>query len=564
MVNGRGENQLPEINEMSDRIRSHLERILRSDDFKRKERLRKFLTYVVEETLAGASVIRSFNIAVEVFEKDESFDPGDPYVRNIARATRKALSGYYAGSGHDDDIRINVPAGNYIATFDEPSPPRRTLSVRDDTVELPRQNRVVEAPEPAVSSSYAAHGRQRQDSLPTVAVIPFRYHGSRHNNEIVIGEIVAGSTIRGLSGSPLFNVISRLSTTKLRDIDWTLMEVTEQLDCNYVVSGSYRCVKGEVLLHAELADCMRGEVIWADHLRTSISEILEDQDVLVEELLTQTSRAVIVQEIKRATSEPFETLALHTQMIAGLHDIHSTSEKCFNRARVRFEQVLKSHPNHAAVNAHIALWHVMRLNRNGGWNCSVEKTRSEANRYLQNALDSGPYDALALTINGLVETQFNRNPEKGLDLYNDALRYHPNEPLLYAFKAAVLSYKGEGKEAVKCAEKSLKLSPFDPQLNMFHTCAAAAYYSISDFVNAEKHAVRADSLNPQHTSNLRTLVAIQVDLGKIKEAKQSARRLLQQDPLFTTSSYLTRSPNSGYPSGRVIAERLERAGVPCK
>src|SRR3954467_8467115 len=56
-------------------VRDALRRILDSPDFEVTERNRRFLSYVVEETLAGrAKRIKGYTIAVSVFNRGESFD----------------------------------------------------------------------------------------------------------------------------------------------------------------------------------------------------------------------------------------------------------------------------------------------------------------------------------------------------------------------------------------------------------------------------------------------------------------------------------------------------------
>ena len=557
---------MPETSNWSEKVSAQLERLLCSTEFKKSKRLRKFLSYVVSQTLAGADTIRSYNIAVEVFDKGEGFDPNDPYVRNIARHARKALKNYYDTAGLGDDIRIDVPAGNYVATFAQRAVTAgkgADLLIREAPSNTPPYQ-VHTLPDTALPHPRHPGYSPADNSIPTIAVIPFRIIGPAYSNEAVVGDMIADRTIASLAQSPQFNVISRLSTAKFKCEKWTLKAISEQLGSHFVMSGSYRCKKGTLFLSVEFADANTGEVIWADELSCLLEDLICESDDIVDELIGQTFRSIIVHEIKRASFEPLESLALHTKLIVAVHNMHSTSERRFHQAKEHFEHILGLYPRHTTVNAQMAHWHVLRLNRSGGWDESVERNKEQAVRFVNRALDEDPYHPLALTISGLVETQFNREPEKGLSIYNFAQQYHPNNPLLCTYKAAVLSYKGEGAKAVECAKRALKLSPFDPQINMFHTCAAAAYYSINDFDNAEKHANRADELNPEHTSNLRTLVAIQVDLGKIAEARRSAQRLLQNDPQFTTSSYLARSPNAAYHSGRMIAKRLEQAGVPSK
>ncbi len=83
--------------------------------------MRRFLEFVVEETLAGrASQICEYAVATSAFDRDESFSPGlDPIVRNDARRLRQKLLEYYHRSerGRDDQIIIEVPKGGYVPVF---------------------------------------------------------------------------------------------------------------------------------------------------------------------------------------------------------------------------------------------------------------------------------------------------------------------------------------------------------------------------------------------------------------------------------------------------------------
>ena len=60
----------------TDAARRELGRILASPEFDASERNRSFLSYVVEESLAGRSDrIKAYTIATHVFGRDAAFDP---------------------------------------------------------------------------------------------------------------------------------------------------------------------------------------------------------------------------------------------------------------------------------------------------------------------------------------------------------------------------------------------------------------------------------------------------------------------------------------------------------
>jgi hypothetical protein len=57
-------------------IREQLVRILNSGPFQQSQRRQRFLEYLVNETLAGRSErLKGYNVALEVFDRPESFDP---------------------------------------------------------------------------------------------------------------------------------------------------------------------------------------------------------------------------------------------------------------------------------------------------------------------------------------------------------------------------------------------------------------------------------------------------------------------------------------------------------
>jgi DNA-binding response OmpR family regulator len=98
---------------------TQLETILNSTVFANAERMRSLLKFVVYETLNGhANALKAFTIAVEVFQRDESFDPQqDPLIRVQAGNLRKRLEQYYITLGQNDAIIITIPKGGYSATF---------------------------------------------------------------------------------------------------------------------------------------------------------------------------------------------------------------------------------------------------------------------------------------------------------------------------------------------------------------------------------------------------------------------------------------------------------------
>lgn len=108
-------------------VRRQLNRVLSSPVFTSSERLRRFLEFVVERTLAGdGERLKEYVIGIEVFDRDASYDPRlDSIVRVEAARLRTKLTEYYAGDGRADPIVLTLPKGGYapLVSMAEPPPP---------------------------------------------------------------------------------------------------------------------------------------------------------------------------------------------------------------------------------------------------------------------------------------------------------------------------------------------------------------------------------------------------------------------------------------------------------
>ncbi len=100
-------------------VRQELSTLLGRAEFHASERNRRFLSYIVEETLQGrADRIKAYSIAIATFDRSDDFDPlTDPIVRIEASRLRRSLEHYYLTAGKSDHIRIDMPKGSYVATF---------------------------------------------------------------------------------------------------------------------------------------------------------------------------------------------------------------------------------------------------------------------------------------------------------------------------------------------------------------------------------------------------------------------------------------------------------------
>jgi hypothetical protein len=96
--------------------------ILGDSIFRKSPRSSRLLKFIVDNTLSGKGEhLKERIIGVQVFGRTSDYDSGnDPTVRVAALDVRKRLTEYYSKIEHRQELRISVPAGQYVAKFKIP------------------------------------------------------------------------------------------------------------------------------------------------------------------------------------------------------------------------------------------------------------------------------------------------------------------------------------------------------------------------------------------------------------------------------------------------------------
>jgi hypothetical protein len=108
---------------------TQLSKILESPQFRSSKRCSLFLRYVVEQASEHHfDGLKERTLGIEVFERDPHYDTNqDPVVRAAAGEVRKRLAQYYLEPGHDEELRISLPAGSYVPEIH--TPPAKAAAV---------------------------------------------------------------------------------------------------------------------------------------------------------------------------------------------------------------------------------------------------------------------------------------------------------------------------------------------------------------------------------------------------------------------------------------------------
>lgn len=402
---------------------------------------------------------------------------------------------------------------------------------------------------------------QSQSLLPTIAVMPFegRVLGAEH---AAVGELIADTVIVQLSKHESMRVVSRLSTSVLggRGAAVQQQQAKTRLGATYALTGAYSVMGSRLMVTTELTDTRSAEVVWAEHLVTSLGDLFEPASELVQQLCHGVFAAIELVEVTRVQTLPLPSLESFSLQLGAVSLMHRASRRDFERVHALLEQLVERHSRLPTPRAWLAKWHVLRVTRGLADDLAAEARTALA--HTQRALDSDPNCALALAMEGFVHCHMRRDLEAASQRYELALSANPNESMAWLFKSVLHAFQGQGEAAVEAANRASQLSPLDPLRYYYDSLAASAALSAGQYEDALTLAQRSLRANRTHTSTVRVLVMSQALTGRVVESRASAKALLELEPGFTVKGFLARSPSARFDIGRICAEALRQAGVP--
>jgi len=123
--------------EQAGAVRRHLDEILASRSFATCRRAQDFLRLIVEHALAGEfDSLRERAIGMEMFGRPAGYDTAnDAVVRVKATEVRKKLAHFYLEAEPRPGVRIELPSGTYIPSF-QMERPAKTAAARFEAAPL--------------------------------------------------------------------------------------------------------------------------------------------------------------------------------------------------------------------------------------------------------------------------------------------------------------------------------------------------------------------------------------------------------------------------------------------
>lgn len=101
-------------------INDYLSRIITHPLFCKSNRMKDLLSYIITNSVSDETHdIKELTLAIDVFGLSPAFDTSDNSIIRVAvYKLKKKLKTYYETDGKTDAVKIEIPRGRYIATFD--------------------------------------------------------------------------------------------------------------------------------------------------------------------------------------------------------------------------------------------------------------------------------------------------------------------------------------------------------------------------------------------------------------------------------------------------------------
>ncbi len=402
-------------------------------------------------------------------------------------------------------------------------------------------------------------GLDRGDFRPGIAILPFEGLVGAEPDEL-LGEALADDVISCLARNSAFNVVSGLSSRRLKRCGLPVESMAGCLSTAFILTGSYRSAGGHIHLNAHLQDAGRGAVLRSIHLEAPLGEAFDPNEPLGHRIAMEVAEAVFTHSVQQSRARPFPEMESYSLLMGAIGLMHRAALREFERARAMLEHLALRRGCRGVAAAWLAKWHVLRVVQ--GWSVDASADARMALEYVQRSLDEDSRDALALAIGGLVHAYLRKDLRTAGQLYEEAIDANPSEPLAWLFTATRCAYLGEGREAEVAGERALRLSPIDPLKYFFDSLAATAALSNSNWERSVALSLRSLKANRTHASTWRTLAFALVMLNRLDEARTAVQRLLAIEPGFSVGRFLERFPGRDGPLAQPWAEALKAADLP--
>ncbi|HWB46702.1 MAG TPA: BTAD domain-containing putative transcriptional regulator [Hyphomicrobiaceae bacterium] len=368
----------------------------------------------------------------------------------------------------------------------------------------------------------------------SIAVMPFV---DRTTNRDASDRTASGLTrdvITRLAKMRSAFVIAYATVQALHERAMSPEEAGRTLNVDYVVSGALLRQGNRLMVAVELIETRTARIIWAETFDNKLDEALQVLDEVGNRIVALIASEVETIERNRAILRPPNSLDAWAAHHRGLWHMYRFDRENNQHAQHYFELAVRLDPTFARAYAGLSFTHFQ--NAFQGWT-EREKEVDEAFAAAGQSLMIDDHDPAAHWAMGRA-LWLRGTQEKSLSELERAVDLSPNFALGHYTLAFIHSQSGDPHAAIRYADHSRHLSPFDPLLFGMLGTRAMAHIRLGQFEEAAEWAVRA-SARPNAHAHISGIAAYCLALaGRLEEARVLMASIRKTIPNYGIEDFL--------------------------
>ena len=524
-----GQNHSPTEHE----VRSQLELILLSKEFNSCERLKKFLSYVVDETLAGrGEQIKAYSIGLDAFQLGQDFDPSlNTVVRVTAGRVRNKLERYYMTVGVADKIYIEIPKGGYSPLICH----SRLANGADGAAATVASASTTVPATPAPAAQDAAPYSLEPQTFarqykPTTIVLPFTN---------LSGDSTLAPFLQGLA-EEIAIALNRYDeftvfAPQALDIQSTdIWELAARVGGRFIINGSVQFNCGQLRLRVALVDSVSRSHIWSDKFESQLEpgawfNVQDEITAQVVSRIADSFNFINRMQLKQEMESSLAGLEIYEAMLFYHYWIISLTPQHFTKAKEALEKALELEPRSASLTAMLADVYASHCQ----WN--LNKDEETLKLSLQLAEQALELDSACHYANWAkaYNCYLRKDKENFLYYVNKTLKLNPSNTNIMGTSGVKLIMVGCVEEGLAMLQEALRLNPHIP-----------CWYRIGPFIVSYLQGDYGAALaEAQHITTANFLwgpllrAAAYGQLGKTEEGAKELNSVLKSEPEFKEKGY---------------------------
>lgn len=361
---------------------------------------------------------------------------------------------------------------------------------------------------------------------PSIALLPFKNMGGDADQDYFADGITEDLAL-SLGRIPWLFVIASSATGSYRGHAVAPRQVGAELGVRYVLRGSVRKSERRLRVVVQLSDASDERHVWSDRFEGGLDDVFDIQDRVTAQVSALIGPALQSAEIERIRHKPTESLTAYDLYLRAMPRFRSSLAD--NREAVEMlDRAITIDPSYGAAYGLAArCWQFQKLL---GWLSPDDPSLAEGTRLGQLAAEVGQNDSEALWMAGHALSQLAGETEHGLSLVERSLALNPNSANAWISSCALHAYLGNSDIAVEHFKRAHRLNPLDSMHHFGWNLLAMAYFSGSNFLEAERSADKALNASPAYAPALRIKIAACGMLGRIEEGRECVQRLVAVHP----------------------------------